>query len=358
MLLYWLGAWNKRSINQNVKTLGRNKFDKAEAPSIDSPEQFRTEVIGGLTSTPKRLSSKYFYDKKGDELFQQIMECPEYYLTRCELDIFQNQRQKLAALIVGDDQRPFDLIELGVGDGTKTQFLLRELVERKSDFNYLPVDISGNILLELEKNLSYLGGLSIEPLQGEYLNALQEATTKSDNRKVVLFLGGNIGNMDMKEARKFCQQVRALLQPGDLFLIGFDLRKNPETILNAYNDKTGITREFNLNLLQRINNELEGEFDLDQFSPYPTYDPVSGACKSFLISKIDQQIKIGTAEVHFKEGEWIYMEISQKYSQDEISEMAEKSDFAVIGSLSDGKNWFVDSVWAASPLENQIEDMA
>lgn len=352
--------WNKRSTNQNLKSLEQNKFDilEAKAPGIHNPEQFRTEVIDGLTSTPKRLSSKYFYDKKGDELFQQLMESPEYYLTRCELDIFQNQRKELATLIVGDNPEPFDLIELGVGDGFKTQFLLRELVERKTNFNYLPIDISGNILSELESNLSHLEGLRIDPLQGEYLDTLQEATTKSENRKVVLFLGANIGNMDMKEARKFCQQVRALLQPGDLFLIGFDLRKNPETILNAYNDKKGITREFNLNLLQRINNELDGEFDMDQFSHYPTYDPISGACKSFLISKMDQQVKIGTTEVTFKEGEWIDMEISQKYSQHEIADMAEKSGFAVIGSFSDKKNWFVDSVWAALPPENQTQGMA
>lgn len=336
-----------------MKALKHNRFDSIalEDTYIGDLEKFRIDVLTGLSSNPKRLSSKYFYDKKGDELFQRIMACPEYYLTRCELDIFQNQTDKLAALLSNGSSLPFDLIELGVGDGIKTRFLLDELIPTKVNFNYLPIDISANILAELETNLSHLESLNIKTLQGEYLDMLKEASRISGNRKVVLFLGSNIGNMGMNDAKQFCQEVRSLLRPGDLFLVGFDLRKNPQTILNAYNDKQGITREFNLNLLQRINNELGADFEIDRFIHYPTYDPPTGACKSYLVSSVKQTVRIGDNTISFKEGEWIYTEISQKYSLSEIKSLAVDSGFAVLENLTDKKDWFVDSIWSASSLQ-------
>lgn len=325
---------------------------EAEEIGIQDLGSFRTDVINGLTAKPKRLSSKYFYDKNGDELFQRIMECSEYYLTDCEFDIFKNQTHELAKLINGNNKLPFDLIELGVGDGTKTQYLLKELIKDKSQFTYLPIDISGNILSELEKNLTDLDELQLVPLEGEYLECLMEAVQRTDNRKVVLFLGANIGNLDKTAAGHFCREIRSVLSPGDLFVIGFDLKKNPITILNAYNDKSGITSEFNLNLLKRINRELAGEFKTEKFVHYPTYDPVSGECKSYLISQEEQTVNISGIDIKFEEGEWIYMEISQKYSLQEIKTLATNSGFAVSGSLLDKKNWFVDSVWTAMPIDN------
>lgn len=333
-----------------MKALKQNKYESivVEDTGVDDLGKFRADVLSGLSSNPKRLSSKYFYDKKGDELFQRIMESPEYYLTRSELEIFQYQTDKLATLIGNENSTPFDLIELGVGDGTKTRFLLSELLRKQINFNYLPIDISGNILSELEHNLADLDRLNVKSLQGEYLDMLKEASRISDNRKVVLFLGSNIGNMDMNEAKQFCKNVRSMLRPGDLFLIGFDLRKNPQTILNAYNDKLGITREFNLNLLQRINNELDADFEIDDFIHYPTYDPHTGACKSYLVSSRKQTVRIGEAEVSFREGEWIHTEISQKYSPNEIKSLAADSGFSVVENLTDKKHWFVDSIWSAS----------
>jgi L-histidine Nalpha-methyltransferase len=334
--------------------LKQNNYDSIAIAEIrtDDKEQFRSDVIKGLLSNPKRLSSKYFYDKKGDELFQRIMDCPEYYLTRCELDIFQNQTAEIASIISSVGNLPFDLIELGVGDGTKTRFLLSELLQTQISFNYLPIDISGNILTELKQNFSSLQGLNITTLQGEYLDMLREATRISNNRRVVLFLGSNIGNMDINAARQFCQDVRSLLEPGDLFLIGFDLKKNPQTVLDAYNDKSGYTRDFNLNLLHRINTELAADFDIDLFNHYPTYDPHTGACKSYLVSSRNQTVRIDNSEIHFKEGEWVYTEISQKYSSADIKELALNSGFSVLKNLTDKKHWFVDSIWTASASRN------
>ncbi|AZA84373.1 L-histidine N(alpha)-methyltransferase [Chryseobacterium lactis] len=311
----------------------------------DYAGSFLQDVLKGLSAQPKKLSSKYFYDKTGDHLFQQIMAMPEYYLTHCELNIFQNKTEELAKAISNINES-FDLIELGAGDAMKSSYLLKNLVEKGTDFTYMPIDISGNILTVLQKNLQEkLPELKILPLEGEYFDMLDKATGISKRKKVVLFLGGNIGNMEVEEARHFCSEVKRKLNPGDLFLVGFDLKKNPNTILAAYNDPAGITASFNLNLLTRINRELNADFNEKQFQHYQTYDPVSGACRSFLVSLCDQDVHVGNQLFHFKENELIDMEISQKFSEQDIKKLAGDSGFHILSEIKDAKNWFVDSIW-------------
>jgi L-histidine N-alpha-methyltransferase len=311
----------------------------------NNSDHFLNDVLTGLQSDPKHLSSKYFYDKTGDELFQKIMAMPEYYLTRCELDIFKNKTSELAEAIRSDEQ-PFDLIELGAGDAMKSTYLLKYLSEKRADFTYMPIDISGNILSVLENNLKdKLPEINIKTLEGEYFQMLKKAMKLSSRRKVILFLGGNIGNMTSKEAEKFCTSLHQLLNSEDIVLIGFDLKKNPFTVLNAYSDKSGITAEFNLNLLTRINRELGGNFDIEQFEHYESYDPITGACRSFLISLKNQQVKIEEETIDFAENEVIDMEVSQKFSKSDIEYLAEKSGFSISRNISDSKEWFIDSIW-------------
>lgn len=315
---------------------------KAENNTVD---QFRSDVLNGLRNTPKKLSSKYFYDKTGDHLFQQIMAMPSYYLTRCELDIFKNKTDELIDLLIPGNE-PFDLIELGAGDAMKSTYLLEQLIRKGINFTYMPIDISGNILSILHKKLSsQLPEIKITCLEGDYFEMLQKAASLSDRRKVVLFLGSNIGNMTPEEAEDFCLHLNSNLSQKDRVLVGFDLKKNPHTILNAYNDKEGITASFNLNLLTRINNELGGNFDLKQFQHYQTYDPVTGACRSFLISLISQDVTIGNTKISFEENELIDMEISQKFSPGKIRDLAQKSGFTITGEIKDSKKWFVDTIW-------------
>lgn len=305
------------------------------------------EVLNGLSRSPKRLDSKYFYDSEGDKLFQQIMAAPEYYLTRCELDIFQNKTADLADVILSDGSS-FDLVELGAGDATKSVYLLQHLLDKGADFSYMPIDISGNILSVLNEKLkAQMPKLGMVMLEGEYLQMLGKAMSLSKRRKVVMFLGGNIGNMSPVDAKRFCLQVRERLEPGDLFLIGFDLKKRPETILNAYNDKAGITAEFNLNLLRRINKELDANFDVQQFEHYESYDPETGACKSYLVSLAAQQVTIGSSNVQFDKDEIIFTEISQKYSKADINTMAAATGFELVQNCTDSKGWFIDSFWKA-----------
>lgn len=306
---------------------------------------FRSDVIEGLSGTPKKLFSKYFYDKTGDELFQQIMKMPEYYLTNCELDIFKNKTPELAQSILVNDA-PFDLIELGAGDAMKSTFLLKHLVEKNIDFKYMPIDISGNILSVLNDKLrNELPTLDMTTLEGDYFDMLDKATSISTRRKVVLFLGGNIGNMDIEESYHFCREIKRKLSTGDVLIIGFDLKKNPHMILNAYNDPAGITASFNMNLLLRINRELEADFDITEFQHYQTYDPVSGACRSFLVSLARQDVHIGNDTFSFEEHELIDMEISQKFSEDDITNLAKESGFHILENIKDSNRWFVDSIW-------------
>lgn len=307
--------------------------------------QFLTDVLKGLQSSPKYLQSKYFYDKKGDELFQQIMNCDEYYLTDCEMEIFSTQTAQIADIII-DQHHNFDVVELGAGDAVKSVFLLKELIKKKAISTYFPVDISNNIIDLLHKKLpEEMPELNIHGLNGEYLSMLTSAKQISDKIKLVLFLGSNIGNIPMNDVYAFCKDLRNQLSEGDMMLIGLDLKKNPRKILAAYSDSIGYTKEFNLNLLSRINVELHADFCIENFEHYATYDPVSGACKSYLVSLQKQQVKICDAVINFAKDETVFMEISQKYTSEQIDEIARSSGFAPVAHLFDKNKWFTDVIW-------------
>lgn len=306
---------------------------------------FMSDVMAGLNASPKYLQSKYFYDARGDALFQQIMHCRDYYLTRCEMEILSAQSGEMADLLSGD--QPFDLIELGAGDVSKSFHLLKALIQRKSLHCYYPIDISANIIAHLEETLpAKLPGLNMEGLNGDYLDMLQMTRQRSGRKRVIMFMGSSIGNFTPPEALQFCCRLRQQMNPGDVLIIGFDLKKHPAIILKAYNDSQGITKAFNLNLLHRINRELGADFNTDNFGHYPVYDPLTGSCKSYLISLAEQTVRIGEAgTVRFRKDEAIYMEISQKYTLEEIHQMMESSGFKPLRHFHDTKKWFTDTVW-------------
>lgn len=312
---------------------------------LTAKEQFYNDVICGLSATPKYLPSKYFYDAAGDSLFQQIMSLPEYYLTRCEQEIFVNQTKALAAPLLKRFET-FDVLELGAGDATKSTYLLSYLHKCGKAFTYYPVDISENVIQLLEAEMPQrIPGLVVQGLNGDYFDMLAKSYDLSRRNKLVLFLGSNIGNFKTEEAVHFLQTLNHHLQPGDVVLIGFDLKKNPADILAAYNDRLGVTRAFNLNLLKRINHELGADFQLHQFDHYPTYNPVSGACKSYLISLENQDVKIGGTTIAFYKHEPVWTELSQKYSEAATSELALLSGFNPVAKYYDSKHWFVDALW-------------
>ena len=253
---------------------------------------FAEDIIEGLSSKPKHLSSKYFYDDEGSRLFQEIMKLPEYYLTRSESEIFAKQTEAIFSSFQADSGA-FDLIELGAGDGSKTSLLVEYFFKRNADFSYLPLDISSEALNFLtEKFASEFPTLDIHPKQGDYFKTLETISQTSGRKKIILFLGSNVGNFSEELALKFFSDLRAVMSAKDLLFIGFDLHKNPKTILNAYDDSQGVTTKFNLNLLKRINRELGADFNIEEFSHYASYHPLERAARSFLISQKDQTVTI------------------------------------------------------------------
>jgi len=308
---------------------------------------FAGDVQRGLSCNPKYLPSKYFYDSEGDKLFQKIMGLSEYYLTDCEFEIIHHYRHQLLEAFNGKGKH-FLLAELGAGDGLKTKLLLRHFESQEASFAYLPNDISPNVLNILKHEMSRdLPGLELRSYPGDYFHALDKMNEQEEGRKVLLFLGSTIGNFNYEEAVAFLKNLNSRMKKDDQLLIGFDLKKDPHIVLRAYNDPSGITARFNLNLLKRINKELDGTFVLENFYHYPIYNPLTGETRSFLISRMAQSVRIGflNETFEFKMGEPISMEISQKYDKEMIRDLAEKSGFALEANFFDSRKYFVDSLW-------------
>ncbi|SDS15402.1 dimethylhistidine N-methyltransferase [Gillisia sp. Hel1_33_143] len=307
---------------------------------------FEEDVHIGLSTYPKYLLSKYIYDKKGDKLFQDIMNLPEYYLTNCEFNILKDHTSEITEIFKSD--KGFDLIELGAGDGKKTKLLLKELVAQKIHFNYLPIDISENVLLELEDSLKKeIPEVQVKIQQGTYFKTLEKLSDYNTRKKVILVLGSNIGNLLHTDAIDFLKHIQIAMSDEDMLFMGFDQKKDPEIILEAYNDKTGVTAAFNKNLLARINSELGGNFNLETFSHWETYDPESGTAKSFLVSREEQNVSIESLgiDIHFDAWETIHTEISQKYDDAVVEWLAEEAGLKVTHSFVDEKKYYKNYIF-------------
>ncbi|HXG82998.1 MAG TPA: L-histidine N(alpha)-methyltransferase [Pyrinomonadaceae bacterium] len=308
---------------------------------------FAADVSKGLSAEPKFLSSKYFYDDEGSRLFRQIMDLPEYYLTRAEFEIFQTQAAEIFAAFT-EKSKSFDLIELGAGDGTKTAVLIDYFLRQNADFTYSPIDISQEAVDALtEKFKVDFPALSMNARTGDYFRILETLQTASEKPKIILFLGSNIGNFSREQSIAFFKKLRGVMNANDSLFVGFDLHKDPRVIVNAYDDASGVTAAFNLNLLRRINRELGANFNLENFSHYALYRPNERAARSFLISRANQTVRIKALEQSFEFGAWepIFMEISQKFSLEMINDLAQSSGFQTAKNFFDRNDYFVDSLW-------------
>jgi len=318
----------------------------------DAPEAQRRElavaVLQGLSESPKRLSSKYFYDEQGSRLFQQIMALDEYYPTRAELEILETHAAEIVAPMAG---RPFNLVDLGCGDGLKTMALLRELTRSGADVRYVPVDISeGSMRTVIERTRNELPDLPIAGLVAEYTDAIRWLGLEDAARaSLVLFLGSNIGNFTRVESRGLLRGIWNSLNPADCMLVGFDLKKDIDVLIAAYNDRLGVTAAFNLNLLHRINRELGADFDVDAFRHYGTYDADLGAMTSHVVSRVPQRVRIEALEMTFDFAAWepIHTEYSYKYLESDIVSLASDTGFEIVGQFTDSRRYFADSLWRA-----------
>jgi len=310
------------------------------------PRQFRKDVERGLGGAPKTLPSKYFYDKKGGELFVEIMNLPEYYLTRAEHEIFKEQSEAIIQAFEISPEQHFELVELGPGDGTKTKELLSVLSLKDYQFEYLPIDISQNALDQLEKELaSDLPGVSVRKKQGDYFTMLA-SLRETHHPKILFFLGSNLGNMTDRQATKFIYRLGSNLAPNDILLLGVDLIKPAGIVLPAYNDPAGLTRAFNLNLLSRINRELGGNFNISNFTHLPEYTAETGIARSYLVSSVEQTVTLNGSSnaFHFAQGERILTEISRKYDDEIIKQIIHSTDFRISNKFTDKNGLFADYI--------------
>lgn len=306
-------------------------------------ESFLRDVLEGLSSHPKRLSSKYFYDENGDKLFHYIMAQPEYYLTCAEYEILQTHSLDiLARLQIKEGIR---IIEPGAGDGFKTKILLESAMKKSFDVIYNPIDISPNVMDILCNSLikSY-PHLKCEPIIADYFN-LNGKFPDDQNKKLMLFLGSNLGNFNDDETTAIMQKFTSELQKGDYFLLGVDLVKDPNRILAAYNDARGVTSEFNFNLLLRINMELQANFNVDNFIHFPLYNPVLQQAESYLVSKHSHKVNIWGNTFQFGAWEPILTEISRKFTPGKIERLACYSGFTVLENFYDINRDFCCSLW-------------
>jgi len=297
------------------------------AITTNATYEFAAEVRAGLTRpAQKELPSKYLYDDVGSALFEVISYLPQYGLTRADARLLRRHADD----IVDRLSAPVAVAELGSGSGKKTRWVLEALCRRQRTF-YYPVEISPAALAMCERELQDIDCISIVGFEREYLDGLLEvaARRKEGQQLLVLFLGSTIGNFDRPAGVKFLSEVRRILQPGDALLLGTDLEKPTAQLLGAYDDELGVTAAFNLNLLARINRELDADFDLKHFRHLAKINPTTRSVEMHLQSLRRQTVNFPAAElvVEFEEGETIWTESSHKYSLDEILQMARDTGF-------------------------------
>ena len=318
--------------------------DKQHRSSDETDEQMAMDILHGLNAHPKYISSKYFYDSRGSEIFADIMNLDEYYLTDCEFEILNSHSDALADLMPDS----LSVIEFGAGNGLKTKVLLDAFSNKIKNLEYVPIDISKAALESLEINLAdQLKDIRSTAVIGDYFHALSWVGKNRQDVKLILFLGSNIGNFTRERAIFFLRHIWGYSNHGDYLMIGFDLKKDIATLSAAYKDKSGVTTEFNLNLLDRFNRELGANFDRSKFEHHAVYNPIRGAMESYLISTEKQSVSIENIQktFNFKAYEPIHLEYSYKYLLSDIENLAKETGFEIIQNNFDSKKYFVDSLW-------------
>ncbi|MCW5703575.1 MAG: L-histidine N(alpha)-methyltransferase [Xanthobacteraceae bacterium] len=303
-----------------------NRLDEASSA-------FAGDVIGDLSQFPKKLSPKYFYDAKGSELFEQITVLPEYYPTRTEISILRERGGEIASLI----PQGAALVEFGAGATTKVRLLL----ERSRFAAYVPVDISGDFLKAQAAGLRRdFPALEVLPVAADFTAPFALPEAVADMPKVGFFPGSTLGNFEPQEARSFLRTAREILGQGAQMIIGVDLEKDERTLYDAYNDAAGVTARFNLNVLERINRELGGNFDLSAFMHRSVYNRDRHRIEMHLISRKPQSVRVLGHQFSFRPGESIHTENSYKYSIDRFTALAETSGWQVKESWTDRAGMF------------------
>ncbi len=309
----------------------------------DIMEEFIVDLKLGFMNKPKSISPKYLYDEEGSRLFEDICKQPEYYPTRTERRIIERHVDDILAY---DDK--ISLIELGSGSSSKTRFFINHLLNKQNKLYYMPIDISYSALKDAIDNLSRnYYNLNAIGITADYIEGIKIANRiikkdKIDTSKLILFLGSSIGNLEVEDAEIFLKLLSDNMSYRDRLLIGFDLKKDIKILEDAYNDEKGITAQFNLNLLRRINRELGGRFNIKNFMHRAYYNEQYSRIEMHIVSIIEQDVYIDALKgyVRFAKDESIHTENSYKFSIDDIDGLMNKTSLKIEKHYTDDNRWF------------------
>jgi L-histidine Nalpha-methyltransferase len=299
------------------------------------------EVYRGLILSQKSLSPWLFYDAEGSRLFERITELPEYYPTRTERGILAERADEI--LEEASQGQRLRMIELGAGTATKTGLLLEAAVRRQSNVVYVPIDVSAAALDEAAQRIEeHIPRVTVLPQVADYTCGLPAGDEVEGEKRLVLYIGSSIGNFEPSAAAELLRDVREQLMPGDSLLLGVDMVKPESVLVPAYHDRAGVTAAFNLNVLRRINDELDADFDLDQFRHHAIWNKKQSRIEMHLVSLAEQRVSISALELelHFRRGETIHTENSYKFTPRTATRLLEESGFVPRKSWFDPQGWF------------------
>lgn len=317
-------------------------------PKNEIASNIAKEISSSLTQKKRFIHPKFFYDAIGSNLFEKICILPEYYITRTEIELLSTIKSELPNYLV--DQ--YALVELGSGSSIKTKKLIDVLTTKQNELEYYPIDIS-NILKDSSIHLhNKYDNLKITGIIDQYETGLEFIRNLDHTAKLVAFLGSSLGNFDPKNATEFLKKIHSSMRKGDLFLLGLDLVKDATILESAYNDSSGVTAKFNLNLLSRINRELGADFVHDKFEHVAIYNKKQKRIEMYLRSKTQQQVTISELDLtlKLKQDELIHTEYSYKYSISQIKKIAKKSRFKLEQIWTDKDNYFALALFAVDKI--------
>ena len=318
----------------------RLQIENLQKPSvlISNLPNDGSDVVKGLTQTPKTLPARYFYDDRGSELFEQICELPEYYLTRTETAILREYAVEIARVTGA-----CELVELGSGSSTKTRILLDAYNQLGYPLHYLPIDVSAGILESSARQLlTDYPSLKVRALAGTYELALEQLASSELPSRMICFIGSTLGNLTPSECDLFLSRIADALHPSEYFLLGVDLQKSKQVLEAAYNDRSGVTAAFNLNMLHHLNWRFDGNFDPQLFEHWAFYNETQHQIEMHLRSLRSQSVKLGALDltVEFATGETIHSEISRKFNLTTLQQQLQARGLVPILTKTDPKQWF------------------
>ena len=320
------------------KVLLKDNLQYFRANHIKRQKTFAEEIALSLRNRSKSINPKYFYNEIGSQLFDDICELPEYYLYRCESSILKNVSKNLASHITNNVR----LVELGSGPSTKTRLLIDGLFQSQKYVEYFPIDVS-DVLIDSAKELCEdYRNLKVTGIIDTYENGLDFIESYDDKPNLIIFLGSSFGNFSKKDGNNFLTKIHNLMKSSDYFLMGVDLKKDTQILHNAYNDTKGITKKFNLNVLERINKELDGNFKISEFIHEAHYNDSEGRIEMYLRSRSDQLVNIPKSNLCFEllKNELIHTENSYKFHISQIESLFEKIGFDITQIWFDSKKYF------------------